>query len=117
MDPAVTSHHTAWISVDGHRRTVPVRYALNDGALVAFGDGALQELREGSRTWVTVHEIAGGPPLTGFAVTVTDFGPGDVPREAVLELLDHVSLGPDLATVNQRVDEIVRTRRIIGLAP
>lgn len=117
IDGAVRSHHTAWVHVDGHGRAIPVRYALNDEMLVAFGDGVLRDLATGARTWITVHEIAGGPPLVGFAATVTELAPPGTPRAAVLELLDHVSLGADLATVNRRVDQIIGSRRVIGLAP
>lgn len=117
MHPVVGSHHTAWIRVDGPHPSVQVRYAVSGEMLVVFGDGPLAALRAGGHTTVTVHEIAGGPPLVTFGVTVSELGAETVDREALLELLAHVPLGPDLETVNRSVDTIARSRRILALTP
>lgn len=116
MDKAVESHHTAWVSVPGRDRTVPVRYAVSANMLVVFGDGALASLAPGDHTTVTVHEISCGRPLVTFGATVVELGPDTVEREALLELLAHVPLGPDIDTVNRTADAIARSRRIVGLA-
>jgi hypothetical protein len=118
MDAAVRSHHTAWIRSDGGHRATPVRYAVSGDTLVTFGDrGPLAGLRRGDHAHVTVHEIAGGPAVASFGVTVQELDPDLVEREAVLELLAHVQLGPDLETVNRRVDEVCHRRRLVALAP
>lgn len=118
MDAAVRSHHTAWIRGDGVHHATPVRYAVSGETLVTFGDqGSLAGLGRGEHAHVTVHEIAGGPALASFGVTVHEVDPDVVEREAVLELLAHVALGRDLAAVNRHVDEICHRRRLVVLKP
>lgn len=118
MDPAVRSHHTAWIRSDGAHRATPVRYAVSGETMVTFGDrGPLARLGRGEHATVTVHEIAGGPAIASFGVTVREVDPDTVEREAVLDLLAHVPLGRDIDAVNRRVEEICRERRLVALAP
>jgi hypothetical protein len=113
----VKGHHTAWVKKQGWARPVAVRYAVSGNSLVTFGDGGLASLVVGDRVVATVHDIAGGPLLESLGVTVTEIPPADVDREALLELVAHVPLGANLAEVSARVDELCRTRRIIGLVP
>jgi hypothetical protein len=113
----VKGHHTAWVKKQGWARPVPVRYAVSGNSLVTFGDEGLAGLVAGDRVVATVHEIAGGPLLESLSATVTEIPPAEVDREALLELVAHVPLGATLDEVNSRVDELCRTRRIIGLVP
>jgi hypothetical protein len=115
VNAQVKSHHTVWVRKRGWRRAIPVRYAMSGDALVTFGDGPLRSLADGDSTTVAVHEIAGGPPIASFAASIVEVRPADVDREAVLELLAHVSLGASLAEVNAKVDEICSSRRIVAL--
>ena len=115
VNAQVKSHHTVWVRKRGWQRGVPVRYATSGDAMVTFGDGPLQTLEAGDSTSVAVHEIAGGPPIASFEASVVEVRPSDVDREAVLELLAHVSLGASLAEVNAKVDGICSSRRILAL--
>jgi hypothetical protein len=114
---AVKGHHTVWVKRADWDRAVPARYAVSGESLVVFADHGLERLSTGDRARATVHEIAGGPAISSFAVTVTAIEPDAVDRGALLELLDHVSLGATLASVNSRADAIGRARRLIALAP
>jgi len=111
----VKGHHTAWVKKPEWPRATPVRYAPSGNALVVFGDGALRELGAGDRATVGIHEIAGGPVVVSFGVSVVEVPYGEIDREAVLELLAHVPLGASLTEVNARVDELCRTRRVLAL--
>jgi hypothetical protein len=64
---------------------------------------------------VTIHEIHDGPPLASFAATLRDVDPSEVDREALAELLAHVSLGRDIAEVSEHLDEIRTHRRVVAL--
>jgi hypothetical protein len=114
---AIKGHHTVWIKKLEWARAVPIRYAVSGDSLVAFGEKGLATLASGDRVVATVHEIAGGPPIASFGVTVAEIPSDEVDREALLELLDHVGLGTTLAAVNTRVDELRKTRRLIALVP
>ncbi len=114
---AVKGHHTVWVKHLDWDRAVSARYAVSGESLVVFAEHGLERLSTGERAVATVHEIAGGPPIASFGVTVTDIGPEAVDREALLELLDHVGLGPTLVEVSSRVDEIGESRRLIALVP
>jgi hypothetical protein len=94
---------------------VPVRYALAGESLVMFGDEELSGVADGARVIVTIHEIHDGPPLTSFAATLRDVDPSEVDKEALGELLAHVSLGHDLAEVSEHLDEIRAHRRVVAL--
>jgi hypothetical protein len=114
----VRSHHTAWVGVagDNERRSVLVRYALSGESLVMFGDEELSGVADGARVTVTVHEIHDGPPLVSFGATLRDVEPSEVDREALGELLAHLSLGHDLVEVSEHLDEIRAHRRVVALA-
>ncbi len=113
----IKGHHTVWVKKLEWARSVPVRYAVSGDSMVTFGDDGLAALAQGDRVVATVHEIAGGPSIASFGVTVTEVPPDEVDREALLELVAHVHLGATLAEVNARVDELRRTRRILALVP
>ena len=113
----VKGHHTVWVKKLEWARSVPVRYAVSGDSMVTFGDDLLAALAQGDRAVATVHEIAGGPPIASFGVTITEVAPDEVDREALLELVAHVQLGATLAEVNACVDELCRTRRVIALVP
>jgi len=114
----VRGHHTAWVGMAGggaeHVR-VPVRYALAGESLVMFGDKELSGVADGAQVIVTIHEIHDGPPLASFAATLRVVDPSEVDREALGELLAHVSLGHDLAEVSEHLDEIRAHRRVVAL--
>jgi hypothetical protein len=82
---------------------------------VTFGDKELAGMADGARVNVTIHEIHDGPPLASFAATLRDVNPSEVDGEALEELLAHVSLGRDLAEVNEHLDEIRAHRRVVEL--
>ena len=114
----VRSHHTAWVRVTGGRddhAPVAVRYALAGDTLVMFGDKELAGVADGTRVTVTIHEIHDGPPLASFLATLRDVDPSGVDTEALGELLAHVSLGHDLAEVNEHFNEIRAHRRVVAL--
>lgn len=114
----VRGHHTAWVAPAGtgadHQRA-PVRFALAGESLVRFGDKERADVANGTRVMVTSHEIHDGPPLASFAATLRDVDPSEVDREALAELLAHVSLGRDIAEVSEHLDEIRRHRRVVAL--
>ncbi len=114
----VRSHHTAWVAPVGtgadHQRA-PVRFALAGESLVMFGDKELAEVADGAQVMVTIHEIHDGPPLASFTATLRDVDPSEIDREALAELLAHVSLGRDLAEVSEHLDEIRTHRRVVTL--
>ena len=63
---------------------------------------------------VTVHEIAGGPALAQLHGIVHDVAADDVDRNAVLELLEHVSLGRTASEVNASIAAHLH-RRLVAL--
>lgn len=115
LEHAVTSHHTVWVS-DGSGNSIPERYAVDGDRIVCFGDRGLSTLADGARVWASVHEIAGGPLLTSFSAVVHELAPEAVPAGALVELLDHVSLGGTPAEVTTHL-EAHRRRRILELTP
>jgi hypothetical protein len=117
MDLKLKSHHTVWVKRQDWARAVPVRYAVSGNALVTFGDGDLAGLASGDRATASVHEIAGGPAITSFAVSVSEVPPDDIDKEALLELLEHVPLGATLPAVDAAVDQVRHTRRVVALVP
>jgi hypothetical protein len=90
---------------------------VSGNALVTFGDGDLAGLASGDRATASVHEIAGGPAITSFAVSVSEVPPDDIDKEALLELLEHVPLGATLSAVDAAVDQVRHTRRVVALVP
>jgi hypothetical protein len=113
----VKGHHTVWIKKPGWSRSVPIRYAVSGESLLAFADDGLAGLASGDRATATVHEIAGGPAVASFGVTVHEVPSDQVDREALMDLVAHVPLGATLAAVNARLDELARRRRLIALVP
>jgi hypothetical protein len=114
LPAAVKSHHTAWVTAPG---TPPraVRYAVEGERLVCFGDDGLASVPDGSRVSVAVHEIAGGQMLATFPATVRRLAPDAIDTNALVELLEHVSLGRTLAEVEARLDVQRRQRRVLEL--
>jgi hypothetical protein len=117
MDLQVKSHHTVWVKRHDWARAVPARYAVSGNALVTFGDGDLATLATGDRATASVHEIAGGPPITSFGVSVTEVPPDEIDREALLELLEHVPLGATLPAVDAALARVRHSRRVVALVP
>ena len=115
LSAEVTRHHTAWV----HCNTCApraVRYAVDGDRLVCFGDALPADATHGRNVFVNVHEIAGagGHALAQFTGTIHDLDPGAVDHNAVLDLLEHVSLG----RTAQEVEDAIRRhleRRIIAL--
>ena len=92
LPASVARHHTAWIECP-HCRPHPVRYAVDGDRMVSFCDGLPEGARDGQSVNVTVHEIAGGPPLAHLSTTLHEVTADELDPNAVLELLEHVSLG------------------------
>lgn len=109
----LSSHHTVWVSCEGCAPT-PERYATDGNRLVVFGDRALAHVPAGIRARAGIHEIAGGPLVTELPVRVSEPDPGDVNPQALLELLDHVSLGRTPAETDRALAEHAQ-RRILHL--
>ncbi len=113
LSAEIVRHHTAWIQ--GPRSGArPVRYAIEGDHLVCFGEELPADATNGRQVLVTVHEIAGGPALARLRRTVHDLAAGDVDRNAVLELLEHVSLGRTTGEVNAAIAVHLR-RRLVAL--
>ena len=108
-------HHTVWV----HGPSYPpraVRYAVDGERLVCFGDRELAAVPDGTRVTAAVHEIAGGSSLVEFGATLREIPSDDIPVSALAELLDHVSLGRDLAEVDAGF-AAHRRRRVVELVP
>jgi hypothetical protein len=114
LPAAVKSHHTAWVTApDAPPRAV--RYAVDGDRLVCFGDDGLASVPDGSRVSVAVHEIAGGQMLATFAASVHRLTPDAIDTNALVELLEHVSLGRTLAEVKANLEEQRHQRRVLEL--
>ena len=109
----VPRHHTAWIQGADSRPHV-VRYAVDGDQLVCFGDQLPSEATNGQQVSVTIHEIAGGPALAQLHGTVHDIAADDIDPNAVLDLLEHVSLGRTAGEVATSIDRY-RHRRLVAL--
>ena len=99
----VKSHHTVWVRTETTHR-VPVRYSVDGDRLVCFGDGPLRDVASGTQVWASVHDIADGPPLVSFPALVRQVDADAVDANALVELLDHVSLGRTSAEVVRALD-------------
>ncbi len=115
LSAEVTRHHTAWVHCD-ECRPRPVRYAVDGNRLVCFGDQLPPGATNGRNVFVNVHEItgAGGHALAQLTGTVHDIGADAVDPNAILDLLEHVSLG----RTTQEIDDAIRRhrrRRIVAL--
>lgn len=111
----LSSHHTVWIQCEG-AEPHPERYALDGDRLVAFGDGALAHVPDGSTVTASVHEIAGGPVVASFGARVRASDGVAIDRQALLSLLDHVSLGRDAVEMERSIDHHAH-RRVLVLEP
>jgi hypothetical protein len=85
--------------------------------MVCFGDDGLAAVADGARVLIAIHEIAGGPLLATFTASVHRTQPSAVETNTLVELLSHVSLGRDLAEVEQNLKRQRETRRVIELVP
>jgi len=113
---AVTSHHTAWVTLPGSTAH-PVRYAVDGDRLVCFGDESLTDVPESSRVSVSIHEIAGGHLLAEFAASLRRLPPEAVDMRALIDLLGHVPLGRSLGEVGAHLADARANRRIVELVP
>jgi len=113
---AVTSHHTAWVTLPGSPGH-PVRYAVDGDRLVCFGDESLTGVPENARVSVSIHEIAGGHLLAEFGASLHNIAPDAVSMRALIDLLDHVPLGRSLGEVTAHLAEERANRRIVELVP
>ena len=86
LPAAVTSHHTAWVSVSGST-SHPARYAVDGNRLVSFGDESLIRVPDNARVSVSIHEIAGGPLLAEFGTSLHLLLPEAVTMNALVELV------------------------------
>jgi len=111
---SVLRHHTAWVHC-AECRPHPVRYAVDGDRMVCFGDELPACATNGRRVFVTVHELAGGPTLAEMTSTLRDLVADEIDANAVLDLVEHVSLG---RTANEVDDAIARhrTRRLVAFA-
>ena len=115
LSAEVTRHHTAWVHCAGCRPHA-VRYAVDGDRLVCFGDELPAGATNGRHVFVSVHEImgSGGHALARLSGTIRDVDPVSVEPNAILDLLEHVSLG----RTTQEVDDSIRRhrqRRLVAL--
>jgi hypothetical protein len=82
--------------------------------MVCFGDELPEDAEPGRPVFVTVHEIAGGPAVVHLTGAVRDLDRDDVDSNAVLDLLDHVSLGRNADEVAASIERH-RSRRLVAL--
>jgi hypothetical protein len=110
----VTRHHTAWVHCAGCEPH-PVRYAVDGDRMICFGDQLPADAIDGRSVFVTVHEIAGGAAVAQLNGTVHDVVAVDVDPNAILDLLEHVSLGRTAAEVDTAITRH-RERRLVSFA-
>jgi hypothetical protein len=115
LSAEVIRHHTAWVHC-ADCPPHPVRYAVDGNQLVCFGDQLPANATNGRQVFVTVHEIAGGPALAQLTGTVHDVAADDLDPNAILDLLEHVSLGRTAVEVDTAII-LHRRRRIVVLEP
>jgi hypothetical protein len=111
----ITRHHTAWVHCNdcGPRA---VRYAVDGDRLVCFGDELPAGAGDGRKVFVNVHDItgAGGHALERRSATIHDVPADTVDPNAILDLLEHVSLGRTPAEIDAAIQRH-RDRRIVAL--
>jgi hypothetical protein len=112
LPASVTKHHTAWVRCDD-RPPHPVRYAIDGDRMVCFGDALPAGATAGRRVFVTVHEIAGGQTLAQMSSTLQEVAVADVDPNAVIDLLEHVSLGRTADEVEVAIERH-RRRRLVA---
>ena len=115
LSAEVTRHHTAWVHCTDCQPH-PVRYAVDGDRMVWFGDQLPANAMNGRQVFVTVHEIAGGPALAQLSGTVRDVVADDLDPNAILDLLEHVSLGRTAAEVDTAIARH-RQRRLVTVEP
>jgi len=108
----LSSHHTVWVGCPGSRPQAE-RYALDGERMVVFGDRALAKVPDGAQAQASIREIASGPELVRFGVRVHEVDAADVDRQALLELLEHVSLGRDADEVDASIARHGRRRLLV----
>jgi hypothetical protein len=82
--------------------------------MVVFGDDLPAGATNGRQVFVTIHEIAGGPALAEMNLTLHDVSADELDPNAVLELLEHVSLGRTTKEVDESIT-LHRRRRLVTL--
>lgn len=115
LPAAATGPHTAWVTPPVGSPH-PVRYAVDRGRLICFGDDGLASVPDRAQVSVSIHEIAGGQ-LAQFGPSLRWLTPDEVGINALIELLEHVPLGRSLEEVQVHLAEQRATRRIIELVP
>ena len=115
LSSEVTRHHTAWVHCS-ECEPHAVRYAVDRDQIVCFGDKLPADATDGRNVFVTVREIAGsgGHALAHLSGTIRDLEPGSVDPNAILELLEHVSLGRTADEVEAAIRRH-QQRRIVAL--
>ena len=89
--------------------------AWDGDAAVCFGDDALADLADGEYCFVAVG-TGSGTMEDEFAARLHDLRPELVSDELLLEILEHVPLGPTVAEVEQTLAH-QRQRRLVVLTP
>lgn len=112
LPASVTKHHTVWVKLEDGPPTA-VRYAVDGDRLVCFGDALPPHATNGTRVSLTVHEIAGGQALAQMSATLHDVTADELDPNAVLDLLEHVSLGSNADEVNAAIARH-RARRLVA---
>ncbi len=115
LSAEISRHHTAWVHCDECRPRA-VRYAVDGDRLLCFGDKLPADAANGRKVFVNVHDIsgAGGHALERRSATIHDVPPNAVDANAILELLEHVSLGRTPAEIDSSIQRH-RERRIVAL--
>ncbi len=108
------AHSAVWVRRPSELRGRVVRVAWDGDAAVCFGDGALADLADGEHCFVAVG-TGGGTMEHEFAARLRDLRPELVSDELLLELLDHVPLGPTVVEVEAALAH-QRQRRLVVLA-
>ena len=111
---SLSRYHTAWVSC-AECRPRPVRYAIDDERMVCFGDELPHDAVNGRHIFITIHEIAGGPVVAQMTGAVRDVAAADLDPNAVLDLLEHVSLGRNSSEVAAAIARH-KARRFVVLA-
>ena len=88
---------------------------IDDERMVCFGDELPYDAVNGRHVFITVHEIAGGPAVAQMTGAVRDVRAGEVGPNAVLDLLEHVSLGRNSDEVAAAIAHH-ESRRLVVLA-
>jgi hypothetical protein len=110
----VSGHHTIWVEVpDG--RTVAVRYAMDAGRIVCFGDDGLSGIASGARLTAGVRGLASGPPEANFWVRLQDLRPDEVSVALLSDIVGHRPLGRDADESLRNLEAMRCSRRLVAL--